>query len=80
MIKLKKILLKSIILLIFTLTVFQNALACSGYKITIDNRTFFGSNHDSWFTTPHIWFESATIDKYGAAFTGARYDGDNGYA
>ncbi|MGE0638440.1 MAG: hypothetical protein AB7G44_03760 [Bacteroidia bacterium] len=58
----------------------QDSIACSGYKITIGNRTFFGSNHDAWFTTPHIWFENATKGKYGAAFTGARFDGKNGYA
>jgi hypothetical protein len=58
----------------------QDSIACSGYKITIGNRTFFGSNHDAWFTTPHIWFENATNGKYGAAFTGARFDGENGYA
>ena len=68
------------LLTIITFAFFQDSIACSGYKITIGNRTFFGSNHDAWFTTPHIWFENATIDKYGAAFTGARFDGENGYA
>lgn len=68
------------LLTIITFAVFQDSIACSGYKITIGNRTFFGSNHDAWFTTPHIWFETATIDKYGAVFTGARFDGQNGYA
>jgi hypothetical protein len=67
-------------LTILSFGVIQDSIACSGYKITIGNRTFFGSNHDAWFTTPHIWFENATIDKYGAAFTGARFDGKNGYA
>jgi len=70
---------KLILLTIITFTVSQNSIACSGYKITIGNRTFFGSNHDAWFTTPHIWFENAT-NGYGAAFTGARFDGENGYA
>jgi hypothetical protein len=65
---------------LITFVVIQDGIACSGYKITIGNRTIFGSNHDAWFTTPHIWFETATIDKYGAAFTGARFDGENGYA
>ncbi len=54
--------------------------ACSGYKITVGNTTIFGSNHDAWFTTPHIWFENANDSKYSAAFTGARWDGLNGYA
>ena len=70
-------------LILFTILIFcviQDSIACSGYKITIGNRTFFGSNHDAWFTTPQIWFENATIDKYGAVFTGARFDGENGYA
>jgi len=71
---------KLILLTIITFIVFQDSIACSGYKITIGNRTFFGSNHDAWFITPQIWFETGAIDKYGAAFTGARYDGENGYA
>ncbi len=55
--------------------------ACSGYKITMDDKTFLGSNEDAWRTTPHIWFEEAKlIGSYGAAFTGSRYDGENGYA
>jgi hypothetical protein len=69
-----------ILLTIIIFAVFQDSIACSGYKITIGNRTFFGSNHDAWFTTPHIWFENTTSGKYGAAFTGARFDGENGYA
>lgn len=69
-----------VLLTILTLSVWQNSIACSGYKISIGNRTFFGSNHDAWFTTPHIWFENASMDKNGAAFTGARFDGVNGYA
>ena len=69
-----------VLVTILTLSVWQNSIACSGYKISFGNRTFFGSNHDAWFTTPHIWFENASMDKYGAAFTGARFDGINGYA
>lgn len=70
----------NLLLAILLFAAIQDSIACSGYKITIGNRTFFGSNHDAWFTTPHIWFENASIDKYGAAFTGARFDGRNGYA
>jgi hypothetical protein len=56
-------------------------IACSGYKITVGNTTIFGSNEDAWRTTPHIWFENATEpNKFGAAFTGSRWDGENGYA
>lgn len=69
-----------VLLMVMTFLVIQDSIACSGYKITTGNRTFFGSNHDAWFTTPHIWFENATSGKYGAAFTGARFDGENGYA
>ena len=69
-----------ILLVMVTFLITQDSIACSGYKITIGNSTFFGSNHDAWFTTPHIWFENATNSKYGAAFTGARFDGENGYA
>jgi lipid-A-disaccharide synthase-like uncharacterized protein len=55
--------------------------ACSGYKITLGDKTFLGSNEDAWRMTPHIWFEEAKlVGKYGAAFTGSRYDGENGYA
>jgi hypothetical protein len=71
---------KFICLTLFGLATLPGGMACSGYKITIGNRTFFGSNHDAWFTTPHIWFEKAAGDPYGAAFTGARFDGANGYA
>ena len=55
--------------------------ACSMYKITKNGKTFVGCNHDAWFTTPHVWFEIGSLNApYGAAFTGARYDGKNGYA
>jgi cytochrome c oxidase subunit IV len=51
------------------------------YKITKNGKTFVGCNHDAWLTTPHIWFEIGSLNSpYGAAFTGARYDGENGYA
>ncbi len=56
-------------------------IACSGYKITVGNTTIFGSNEDAWRITPHIWFENGNEQgEYGAAFTGSRWDGDNGYA
>jgi len=80
MIKTKKIVTRIVILALLIFTSLNNVWACSGYKVTIGNKTFLGSNHDTWFTTPHIWFETGTIDTYGAAFTGARYDGKNGYA
>ncbi len=36
-----------------------------------------GSNYDTWFETPRIWFET---NGYGTAFTGARADGEFGFA
>lgn len=47
------------------------------YKVTKNGKTMIGCNHDAWFETPRIWFET---NGYGAAFTGARLDGINGYA
>ena len=55
--------------------------ACSMYKVTKDGKTFVGCNEDAWRTSPRIWFETAGKNaKYGAAFTGSRFDGLNGYA
>ncbi|MCC7030439.1 MAG: hypothetical protein IT257_09045 [Chitinophagaceae bacterium] len=61
--------------------ILQHARACSGYKITIGHKTLVGSNEDAWRLTPHIWFEKAKANAmFGAAFTGSRFDGTNGYA
>lgn len=58
-----------------------SADACSGYKITIGNKTILGSNEDAWRTTPRIWFEPVSEkQEYGAAFTGSRFDDGNGFA
>jgi hypothetical protein len=73
-------LVRLVLLMIIIFLGIHDSMACSGYKITIGNKTFFGSNHDAWYKTPQIWFENAAKDKYGAAFTGARFDGANGYA
>lgn len=63
----------------FALT--SNSFGCSGYKITLGNKTILGSNEDAWRLTPQIWFEKGKGNsQYGAAFTGSRYDGENGYA
>ncbi|WP_310559737.1 hypothetical protein [Flavobacterium sp.] len=73
--------LKLIVLTMITLAVVQESIACSGYKITVGNTTILGSNEDAWRLTPHIWFEKKTVkSNFGAAFTGSRYDGGNGYA
>ena len=70
-----------IVLITLALSAVQFASACSGYKITMGDKTFLGSNEDAWRTTPHIWFEEAKlVGSYGAAFTGSRFDGENGYA
>jgi penicillin V acylase-like amidase (Ntn superfamily) len=43
------------------------------YKITADGKTMVGSNHDTWLTTPKIWFENAKQqNEYGTVFTGSR--------
>ena len=71
-------------LILFTILSFvfiQKSGACSGYKITSGDKTILGSNEDAWRVTPHIWFEKGkSSGLYGAAFTGSRYDGANGYA
>jgi hypothetical protein len=70
-----------LLLLLSLFSIFHFTYACSGYKITKGDKTILGSNEDAWRTTPHIWFENKTAQtKYGAAFTGSRFDGDNGYA
>lgn len=78
--KLLKTQVPKIIGLLVLMIAFKNeSAACSGYKITTGKTTVLGSNEDAWRTTPHIWFEKNNY-KYGAAFTGSRYDGENGYA
>jgi cytochrome c oxidase subunit IV len=77
----KKPFWKFLFLTLILLTVNYEASACSGYKITLGNKTIFGSNEDAWRVTPHIWFENRVgAGTYGAAFTGSRFDGLNGYA
>ncbi|TAH40294.1 MAG: hypothetical protein EYC69_10795 [Bacteroidetes bacterium] len=56
---------------------FNEAFACSMYKVTIDDKTMVGCNHDTWNQTPRIWFET---ESYGACFTGARPVGENNFA
>ena len=65
-------------LMLFSVT---SGYPCSMYKITRNGKTMVGCNEDAWRTTPHIWFEMANkTRRYGAAFTGSRWDGGNGYA
>lgn len=74
-----KILKKIIAILILTipLFVYKTGRACSSYKVTYNGKTMVGSNYDNWLTTPRIWFET---NGYGASFSGARFDGVNGFA
>jgi hypothetical protein len=55
----------------------ENLSACSTYKVTVGDKTMVGSNYDTWLETPRIWFET---NGYGTAFTGARADGEFGFA
>lgn len=68
-----------ILLLVFLICSAENeTLACSMYKITVDGKSVVGCNHDTWFTTPKIWFENAKkTNEFGACFTGARPVGRN---
>lgn len=52
--------------------------ACSMYKITVDGATMVGCNHDTWYTTPKIWFKNAKKpNQFGAGFAGARKVSNN---
>lgn len=68
-----------IVITFFLIAIFANKIkACSMYKITADGKTMVGCNHDTWFSTPKIWFERAKKPtEYGAAYTGARQVGGN---
>jgi len=59
----------------------ESSQSCSMYKLTLHGSTYVGCNEDAWRTTPRIWFETkkGTL-AFGAAFTGSRYDGANGFA
>lgn len=52
-------------------------IACSTYKITAHGKTMVGSNYDSWYVNPVIWFET---NGYGAAFSGARRESETAIA
>ena len=58
-----------------------DSLGCSMYKVTLHSKTLVGTNFDAYYTSPRIWFEvSNSTMKYGAAFSGGRIDGDQGFA
>ena len=74
---------KSIIYFIVFLALFNvgHIHACSMYKVTKHGKTVVGCNEDAWRTSPRIWFERAGKNgKFGAGFTGSRFDGSNGFA
>ena len=68
-------------LLLVLLFKIESSQSCSMYKLTLHGKTYVGCNEDAWRTTPCIWFETnkGTL-AFGAAFTGSRYDGANGFA
>ena len=60
---------------------YSNGYTCSMYKITIGDKTIVGTNFDAYYTSPRIWFEKALKSgTYGAAFSGGRISGVNGFA
>lgn len=63
-----------ILLVPLALMLIQNkVMACSMYKITVDGHTMVGCNHDTWLTTPKIWFENAKHNQeFGMVCTGSR--------
>jgi hypothetical protein len=70
-----------LVLLLILLFKFESSHSCSMYKLTLHGSTFVGCNEDAWRSTPRLWFESKNAQrKFGAAFTGSRFDGSNGYA
>ena len=71
--------IKTIFCLVLLLS-FHVGDSCSMYKVTKNGKTMVGCNEDAWRTTSHIWFEVGQNKQYGAAFTGSRWDGENGYA
>jgi hypothetical protein len=71
--------IKTIFCLVLLLS-FHVGDSCSMYKVTKNGKTMVGCNEDAWRTTSHIWFEVGQKNQYGAAFTGSRWDGENGYA
>jgi hypothetical protein len=55
-------------LIAFTLTLSRTALACSICKVTINGKTYLGSNEDSWQVGSRITFVNAPPGKLGALY------------
>lgn len=66
----KKLLLTLLLVLIFTITMIQNGLACSMFKLTMFGKTMVGNNEDYWNPNTRIWFEQGKNGEYGAAYVG----------
>lgn len=61
-------------LMLLLLVVSIDSYACSVCKVTVNGRTYIGSNEDNWRTGSRIWFENKTFGKLGAVYVGY---GDN---
>ncbi|MCD6067304.1 MAG: hypothetical protein K0S33_2130 [Bacteroidetes bacterium] len=71
----------STLLTVFILLFFaEKTISCSMYKLTVNGKTMVGGNYDAYYLTTKIWFENGKPGEYGAVFSGARYDGANGFA
>jgi hypothetical protein len=82
-VKLKKMtnIIKTILTIFLLLLSYLNGFTCSMYKITIGDKTIVGTNFDAYYTSPRIWFEKTLKPgTYGAAFSGGRVSGVNGFA
>lgn len=73
----RKILISLFLFLVFNI---ESSHSCSMYKLTLHGKTYVGCNEDAWRITPRIWFETKGSAAYGAAFTGSRFDGSQGFA
>ncbi len=77
----KLISLTTFFAIIAMLLIADEAISCSMYKVTVNEKTMVGTNFDAYYLTPVIWFENKEkSEEYGAVFTGGRFDGANGYA
>ncbi len=73
--------IKPLLTIFLLLLLYSNGYTCSMYKITIGDKTIVGTNFDAYYTSPKIWFEKALKPgTYGAAFSGGRISGVNGFA
>lgn len=57
-------------LILLTFLISSATFACSVCKITVNGKTYFGNNEDSWRLGSGIWFEPASSGKFGVAYLG----------